>query len=316
MAGRGLFPVALRYYGAHTGRWSAQDKQNLQNLPRGTPKEKPALKRAMKPPKGHVVINADASQIEARILAWLAGQDDLVAAFAAGEDVYVQSASGIYGMPESEIGKDSRERHVGKTTILSAGYGVGWKKFQASLKSSVARIALSDEESQRIIQAYRARYAMIPRFWKTCDRILQAIHNNVSLVTGPNDVIVVEGEKGILLPNGMHITYPNLRKNQDGFIYDTKRGRSTKVNKIYGGAVAENLCQAIARIVIGLQMIEVSKRYKVALTVHDSMVVVVKEEEAADAVAFITATMRRAPNWAGGLPLNCEVKWGPSYGEC
>jgi len=99
-------------------------------------------------------------------------------------------------------------------------------------------------------------------------------------------------------------------------VYDTKRGRSTKTNKIYGGAVAENLCQAIARIIIGLQMVKVSKRYKIALTVHDSMVAVVREEEASDAVAFVTETMRQGPNWAGGLPLNCEVKYGPSYGDC
>ena len=87
MSFRGKFPVPLRYYGAHSGRWSGQDKINLQNLPsRGENAGK--IKRAIQAPPGHVIIDADSSQIEARTLAWLAGQEDLVKAFETGQDVY------------------------------------------------------------------------------------------------------------------------------------------------------------------------------------------------------------------------------------
>jgi len=83
IAKRGDLPVPLRYYAAHTGRWGGDDKLNLQNLPR-----KSTLKSAITAPSGYVLIDADSSQIEARVLAWLSGQNDLVRAFADGEDVY------------------------------------------------------------------------------------------------------------------------------------------------------------------------------------------------------------------------------------
>ena len=115
IANRGLMPVPLKYYAAHTGRWGGADKINLQNLPsRGQNANK--LKKAIKPPEGYIMIDCDSSQIEARVLAWLAGQDDLVEAFAKGEDVYKIMASSIYTKPVEEV--EGFERFVGKTTIL------------------------------------------------------------------------------------------------------------------------------------------------------------------------------------------------------
>ena len=127
---RGLLPVPVRYYAAHTGRWGGDDKINLQNLPsRGTHGKK--LKRSIIAPQGHTLVEADSSQIEARVLAWFAQQDDLTEAFAKGEDVYKKMASRIYDVPEEDITKE--QRFVGKTTILGAGYGMGALKFQAQL---------------------------------------------------------------------------------------------------------------------------------------------------------------------------------------
>ena len=115
IAKRGLLPVPVRYYAAHTGRWGGDDKINLQNLPsRGVNGKK--LKKAIKAPVGHTLIDADSSQIEARVLAWLSEQDDLVDQFANGEDVYVKMASSIYAVPEDQVTKD--QRFVGKTTCL------------------------------------------------------------------------------------------------------------------------------------------------------------------------------------------------------
>jgi DNA polymerase len=87
-------------------------------------------------------------------------------------------------------------------------------------------------------------------------------------------------------------------------------------NKIYGGKVIENVCQAIARCVIGEQMIRISKRYDVVLTVHDAVACLAKEEEAKEAQEYVEECMRWIPDWAEGLPVNCESGYGKSYGDC
>jgi len=109
---RGKLPIMLNYYGAHTGRFSGGDKLNLQNLPsRGDN----TIRRAIRAEEGHVLVSCDSSQIEARTVAWLAGQNDLVQAFAEGRDVYSEFASEVYGRPISK--GDKVERFVGKTCI-------------------------------------------------------------------------------------------------------------------------------------------------------------------------------------------------------
>jgi DNA polymerase bacteriophage-type len=128
---KGKLPIPLKYYGAHTGRWAGSDKVNFQNLP-ARDKKKKALKNAVIAPEDHVVINSDSSQIEARVLVWLAGQDDVVEWYREGRDVYSEFASKVYGRPITK--KDTTERAVGKTCILGLGYGTGWSKLQQTLK--------------------------------------------------------------------------------------------------------------------------------------------------------------------------------------
>jgi DNA polymerase I-like protein with 3'-5' exonuclease and polymerase domains len=172
IADRGALPVPLRYYAAHTGRWGGDDKLNLQNLPRTSD-----LKRAIIPPNGYVMLDSDSSQIEARTVAWLAGQDDLVAAFEAGEDVYKIMASAIYGKPVADVTKD--ERFVGKTTILGAGYGMGPVRFRDQLKTF--GVTISEDESRHIIRTYRETYPKIPEFWKTAGKALEAVMDDQSI---------------------------------------------------------------------------------------------------------------------------------------
>lgn len=161
IAKRGKLPVPIKYYAAHTGRWGGDDKINLQNLPsRGQNGGK--LKKAIVPPSRYVMIDCDSSQIEARIVAWLAGQDDLVNAFEKGEDVYKIMASAIYQKEVTEV--SAHERFVGKTTILGAGYGMGAKKFQAQLKTF--GVDIEEGEANRIIRVYRETYPQIPRLWQ------------------------------------------------------------------------------------------------------------------------------------------------------
>jgi DNA polymerase len=309
IAERGALPVPLRYYGAHTGRWSGEDKINLQNLPRGS-----ALKKAVLAPEGYVFIDCDSSQIEARTLAWLAGQDDLVEAFDRGEDVYKIMASSIYGVPEAEVTKD--QRFVGKTTILGAGYGMGPPKFRAQLKTM--GVDLSLEECERIIFIYRATYPKIPLLWKQAQQALLHMLNNQEAPLGLDGVLKVEGWDGIVLPNTLRLKYRNLRWVQTGtkreIVYDTNKGRAVIPTRIYGGKLIENVCQALARIVIGEQMMMVARRYRVVMTVHDAVGTLAPVEEAEQAQRFVEACMRIRPKWATALPLNCESKMGASYG--
>jgi DNA polymerase I-like protein with 3'-5' exonuclease and polymerase domains len=309
---RGLLPIPLRYYAAHTGRWGGDDKVNMQNLPRSSP-----LKNAIVAPDGYFIVDSDSSQIEARTLAWLAEQNDLVEAFDKGEDVYKIMASAIYGKPQEEITKD--ERFVGKTTILGAGYGMGPAKFKVQLKTF--NVDLSEEECKRIISVYRETYPRIPQLWKQASSALLAIANEQTAPLGREGALVVEGSKGIGLPNGLYIKYPNLRRwvNDQGkeeLVYDTKKGKAVIPNRIYGGKVIENVCQALARIVIAEQMLMIAKKYRVVMTVHDAIACLVPESEKDTGREFVEVCMRIRPKWALDLPLNCESGVDKSYGRC
>lgn len=312
IAKRGILPIPLRYYAAHTGRWGGDDKINMQNLTR-----KSMLKHAILAPEGYLLIDSDSSQIEARTLAWLAEQNDLVDAFDRGEDVYKIMASSIYGKDVNDI--LDNERFVGKTTILGAGYGMGALKFQAQLKTF--GVDLSLEETKRIIDVYRSTYEWIPILWRQAGQALEAILNDQTAPLGRKGVLLVEGRKGIRLPNGMYVKYPNLRKQtgengKEEYVYDTKKGKTTVPNRIYGGKVIENVCQALARIVIGEQMLQVNKKYKVVMTVHDAIACIVPEAEVHTGVEYVEMCMRMRPKWGKDLPLNCESGFGGSYGEC
>ena len=309
IAKRGLLPVPVRYYAAHTGRWGGDDKINLQNLPsRGTNAN--MLKRGIIAPQGYSIIDADSAQIEARVLAWLAEQDDLTQAFTNGEDVYKKMASKIYGVAESEITKD--QRFVGKTTILGAGYGMGAQKFQDQLKTFGFDMEL--HEARRVIKIYRETNHQINRLWRDAQLFLKDGN-----AFGKEGVLSVEdGRKDdrIILPSGLHLRYDDLQFTTTDkgveFHYKTRRGRV----RIYGGKIIENVCQAIARCIIGEQMLQIAKRYRVVLTVHDSIACCVKDEEVDEAQKYVEECMRQPPEWAEGLPIDCESGTGKSYGEC
>jgi len=309
IAERGALPVPLRYYAAHTGRWGGDDKVNLQNLPR-----KSELKKSMLAPEGYMFIDCDSSQIEARTLAWLAGQHDLVAAFGAGEDVYKIMASSIYGVPIDEV--TDPQRFVGKTTILGAGYGMGAAKFQAQLKTFGVTMEL--DECKYIINVYRQTYPMIPKLWREAGDALEAMANNQTATFGRTGVVTVEGYNGIRLPNTLRLKYPNLRyvmhEGKSEMVYDTKKGRTVLPTRIYGGKCVENVCQALARIVIGEQMLMIARRHRVVMTVHDAVGVITPATLLEETRQFVEQCMRMRPKWAAGLPLNCESKIGASYG--
>ena len=311
IAMRGTMPIPLRYYAAHTGRWGGDDKVNMQNLPRNSP-----LKDAICAPTGYTMIDCDLSQIEARTLAWLAEEHNLVEAFDRGDDVYKIMASSIYGKPVDEI--DKGERFIGKTTILGAGYGMGAMKFQAQLKNF--GVELDEDDCKRIIRVYRDTYQWIPNLWRSASDALEGIMDGAGALIGRYGVLSVDSA-GIRLPNNLYIKYPNLRRQEiEGgkteIVYDTRRGRSVIPNRIYGGKVIENVCQALARIVIGEQLLGIAKRYKVVMTVHDAIACIVPNEEVEEAKKFVEKVMKTRPAWAPELPLDCEAFAGKTYGSC
>lgn len=313
----GWLPIPLKYYGAHTGRWAGLDKVNFQNLPSRDAKKK-ALKEAVIAPEGHVVINCDSSQIEARVLAWLAGEIDVVKAFAEGRDVYSEFATKVFERPISK--KDPVERFVGKTCILGLGFGTGAEKLKHTLKTQPPGADMTLKECEDIVALYREVNNMIPALWKECDRALSHMtswptrDNNEPIkpyYLGKQRVVVVT-PTGLRLPNGLYIRYNNLRMENGSYVYDSRKGTI----KIWGGAVVENVIQALARIVVGQQMLAFADTYPPVLTVHDAAVCVVPEDEAEEATAYITKVMSTPPDWAVGLPVACEAKFASSYGRC
>lgn len=319
---RGPLPIMLNYYGAHTGRFSGGDKVNLQNLPsRGNT----TIRRALKAPEGYEIIACDSSQIEARTVAWLAGQDDLVQSFREGRDVYSEFASDVYGRTITKA--DYTERFVGKTCILGLGYGMGAEKFRRTL--ALAKIEIDEVEAERIVRLYRTKYYKIVQLWQLCGNVLTLMVNGRAGVLA--DKLEFDNT-GITLPNGLKITYPALRQNGSGFEYinDARTYRKFLKDrvlgnkcddlpwtKIYGGKVTENIVQALAGIIVRGQMVKIGlSGYFVAFQVHDENVCVVPTRGAEAAEAHIIQLMSEPPAWAPDLPVACESGRAENYGDC
>ena len=312
---KGKLPIPLKYYGAHTGRWSGLDKVNFQNLPSRDAKKK-ALKQALIPPDGHVCMNVDSSQIEARILVWLAGQEDITQMYREGRDVYCEFASKVYNKKIDK--RNKTERAVGKTCILGLGYGTGALKLQNVLKLG-AGVEYNEQECQRLVDIYREVNNKVIELWKECDTALEHIaawpSGKEPYYIGAKKCVKVTRE-GIELPNGLYIYYPELRvdnsEERPQYIYKNRYGETT----IWGGSVVENIVQALARIVIGEQMVAISHRYRPVLTVHDAVVCVAPEKEKDEALKYIMAEMSKPPAWGADCPITCEGGYGYNYGEC
>lgn len=325
VANRGRLPIMLNYFGAHTGRFSGGDKMNLQNLPK---RGNTTIRRALTAPKGHVVIACDSAQIEARVVAWLAGQDTLLDAFREGRDVYSEFASEIYGRKVTKA--DKVERFVGKTCILGLGYGMGAGKFRDTLASGQGgmKVELSEEEASRIVRIYRNVNHRVQRLWTVCNNALAGMLTNASGTIGDR---LTYNSDGVQLPNGFCIRYPGLRPVMNGYEYisdarafkqhikDKVLGVPSSNNlftKIYGGKVVENVVQALAAQIIREQMADLaSYGLNIALQVHDEIVVIAPQEQAKETLSLMVTQMRQPPTWAPDLPLDCEGGFAANYGD-
>ena len=301
----GSFSVPLRYYAAHTGRFGGSEKINLQNLPRES-----QLRNAITCKDPELLYIADLSNIEARMLAWLSGQEDLLNAFARGEDVYCQFASQIYNRP---ITKDNKlERYVGKTAILGLGYGMGAEKFQYTLASGSPSVDVNIETARSIVQQYRGTYYNIPRLWSVCKQLLFSMmdRNQIGNIYGPLSV----SNNAIKLPNAMFLKYPSLQYINGEFLY---KGRNDSMIRTHGPRVCENIIQALARIVITDQILAVhnTSGLDVVLTVHDEIISLASKENPNETLDQILAIMKKPPDWCPDLPLDAEGHFGKVYSK-
>jgi DNA polymerase len=199
--------------------------------------------------------------------------------------------------------------------VSNCGYGVGHNKLKLFLKTG-AGVEVDEAEAKRIVETYRRTYARIPELWKKADTSLAMLAAQMPFAVDVHGIVQVVPGVGLTLPSGLHIQYPNLRQEvKDGnarWVYDS-RGLTVDV---YGGKCVENFTQAIARCIVAEQMLRISRRYKVVLTVHDAVACVAPEAEREEAVRYVEECMSWRPIWAPTLPLACESGWGASYGDC
>lgn len=323
-----MMPMPLKYSGAHTHRFSGDWKINVQNLTRGS-----NLRKALGVRPGFKVVAADASQIEARLLATLAGATNLVDAFRRGEDVYSQFASSVFGQPVTKK-THPVERFIGKTAILGLGYGLGYVKFNDTLKvqsrNQIGKVVdLGAERCKDIVHTYRNLYARIPMMWERMENYIGRMTNRDTLhVEGPLTI----GFERIVLPNGHALFYHDLQRVRTvefsgwEFTYGGVR------KKLYGGKLTENVVQALARIHVMEAAMRVEEKidqhweaiaryhsvrddFRPALQVHDELVYVVPEQFAQTMLTLLITEMRREPDWLAGAPFDAEGGVGDNYGE-
>jgi DNA polymerase len=307
-------PCPLIYYGAHTGRFSGDENINLQNLQRGS-----AIRSVIVAPPGYTLIAADLAQIEARIAACLAGQDDLTQAFRDGRDVYCEFGSEIY---ERNITKaDKRERQVAKVACLALNYGMGYKRFLATVHQN--NIAMEKSEAIRIVDLYRGRYCDITALWM----VMQSLASTNMIPRAriyPWECLVFTHQR-IILPNNMPIIYPDLAMDyRQGLYFRSRKYQAitdplTHQNgsRLWGGTILENVCQALARIIVTTAELKLSKLgLPASLQVHDELVFVVPEQVLPQAKKVIQQVMETPVEWMPKLPINVEIKSGPDYGSC
>lgn len=310
MASRGLAPVYLKYSGAdQTHRLSGGDKMNWQNFGRGS-----KLRKAIEAPDGDVCVVADSSNIESRILDWLAMQEDAMEVYRkadakTGPDVYCVMAEKIYNKPINKVDNPD-ERQMGKVAKLGLGYGMGAEKFITPVRI-MAKKKIDAAFSQLVVQAYRSGHPQVVKLWRRADSAITAIANGQLGVAIDPRGVVTTCAGGIQLPNGLVIRYPDLQKDADGWSYWNGRSRE----KLYGAKVVENIVQALARIVVMDQTLNINTYLPVAISVHDEAVGVTAEAEGKDALEFSLNCMRKSPEWGMDLPLNSEGSFNRSYGE-
>jgi DNA polymerase len=310
IANRGTLPVPLKYSGAVIShRWSGVDGINLQNLPRMS-----ELRRAICAPEGHKIVASDLSNIELRLAYWFAQDYNKIDLINKGVDLYKMSAAEIMGIDYDSVDKDLR--YIFKVVNLSGIYGVGANKMHAILTQG--GVDKDIEEIKGIVYNYRASNPLLVNSWDEAGSMLEAVSKGKKYSMGNKRIIESISKQGMLKPNKMLLPLPNLRQieTEDGratWVYDKKMGNSIIVEYTHPAKTFQRCIQSLARDIIGEQLVAVSKKYPVVMTVHDELVMLCKENEVDNCVSYVKECMTTAPVWCSDLPLDCEVGVGDNY---
>lgn len=286
------FACPLIYYAAHTGRTGGSDKLNMQNIPRGS-----NVRVALRAPEGYKLVIIDSSQIEVRVLGFLAGENKLLDVFRRGEDIYKHfGATELFHKPIEEITK--AERQMSKPPVLAAGFGQSGVGLAAYAKRM--GVDLSPEMAEKCVAAYRSAYPAITGgltksrdgYWQRAEQFVK--DNGYSL-----------------LPSGRKIMYPNLRFEQGGLVFDKHKIflRDESSSRLWHGTIVENNTQATARDLVFWQVQRVLRYCRTAqpaLMVHDECVFVVPENDAEECLKLAEEAFKSAPSWAAGIPVQGE----------
>ena len=326
---RGMF----QFYGANrTGRWAGRLVQ-MQNLPRNHLPDLDAARTLVKsgdfeavkllyddvpdtlsqlvrtafiPRTNHKFIVSDYSAIEARVIAWYAGQTDTLDAFREGKDLYCETASRMFGVPVVKHGINGELRQKGKIATLACGYGgsVGALKAMGALE-----MGLSEEELKPIVDAWRSANPKIVKFWWDVDRaILEAVRHKKVTKTHGLTFRCRSGMLFIMLPSGRALAYvkPKLGENRFGSLCVTYEGITTgkKWDRIdsYGPKFVENIVQATARDILAYAM-RTLRHCSIVMHIHDEVVI---EADRCMSLEAVCEQMSRTPPWAEGLPLKVD----------
>ena len=315
--GATLLPIPLKYSGAHTHRFSGDWRLNMQNLSARKSKE---IRSCIHAPKGYTIVAVDAAQIEARLVAWLADQRDLLQMFRKGEDTYKAFAGDIFHSGDPTL-VSKNERFVGKTCILGLGFGMSDMKLYRTIvnlaREQCIEITILLNDCNDWVRIYRRKFPRIQNCWYRLNELIQLMVNRKAdgWTFGP---CVVDGAT-IILPSGLKLYYDNLRIESNEFFYDQAQFRK----KLYGAKLLENMVQALDRqhvVEAGLRTEDRARAIgltdpRVLLNVHDENVYCVPDEEAPTLASIALEEMKRPCAWGEGLPLNAEVKVGKNFGE-
>lgn len=325
---RGCF----QFYGARTGRWAGRNIQ-LQNLPQNkmpdleqaraivragdydavrmlydsTPDALSQLIRtAFVPRSGHTFFVADFSAIEARVIAWLAGEDWRQRVFADGKDIYCASASQMFGVPVEKHGVNGHLRQKGKIAELALGYGgsVGALKAMGALE-----MGLQEEELKTLVDAWRTANPMIVNlWWAVDDAVMTVIRMKSSTETHGIRFTCQSGMLFITLPSGRQLSYvkPRIGENQFGSPAATYMGTNAARQwdrlESYGPKFVENIVQAISRDILCYAM-QTLRCCSIVAHVHDELII---EADPRMSLETVCEQMGRTPPWAPGLHLRAD----------
>lgn len=338
---RGCF----QFYGAATGRWAGRLMQ-LQNLPRGDLRGeeldlaralvregdseavrmlyggvqdvlKSLVRTALVPREGRVFAVSDFSAIEARVLAWLAGERWALDVFAGDGKVYEATASRMFGVPASAVTKELRQR--GKVATLALGYQGGPKALE---RMGALSMGIPAEELPKMVRMWRNANKRIKALWAEAEAAARgALEGEGPARIACGRVLVRRdpaiGGLAIDLPGGRSLHYRRASVDPcDGSLSYMACGKGAGALKVetYGGRLVENVTQAVARDVLAEAMARLDGRgYPIVAHVHDEVVVEVPEAAAGEDLAEINRLMAVAPGWAEGLPLAAEGYTCRSY---